>query len=43
VSIPEQERRGLAGPAIGAEMRRRRLAAVSAVSAVKAVKADRPG
>jgi tRNA nucleotidyltransferase (CCA-adding enzyme) len=37
VSIPEQERRGLAGPAIGAEMRRRRLAAVSAV------KADRPG
>ncbi|HXZ59388.1 MAG TPA: multifunctional CCA addition/repair protein [Steroidobacteraceae bacterium] len=33
VTIPEQERRGLAGPAIGAEMRRRRLAAVIAVKA----------
>ncbi|HYL00733.1 MAG TPA: multifunctional CCA addition/repair protein [Steroidobacteraceae bacterium] len=33
VTIPEAERRGLKGPAIGAEMRRRRLAAVSAVKA----------
>ena len=31
VAIPEAERRGLKGPAIGAEMKRRRLAAVSAV------------
>jgi tRNA nucleotidyltransferase (CCA-adding enzyme) len=31
VTIPEAERRGLKGPAIGAEMKRRRLAAVSAV------------
>ena len=33
VTIPEAERRGLKGPAIGAEMKRRRLAAVSAVKA----------
>jgi tRNA nucleotidyltransferase (CCA-adding enzyme) len=35
VSIPESERRGLKGPAIGAEMKRRRLAAVSAVKAAE--------
>ena len=33
VTIPEAERRGLKGPAIGAEMKRRRLAAVSEVKA----------
>jgi tRNA nucleotidyltransferase (CCA-adding enzyme) len=33
VTIAEADRRGLQGPAIGAEMRRRRLAAVSAVKA----------
>jgi tRNA nucleotidyltransferase (CCA-adding enzyme) len=33
VTIPEAERRGLKGAAIGAEMKRRRLAAVSAVKA----------
>ena len=33
VTIPEAERRGLKGPAIGAEMKRRRLAAVSTVKA----------
>jgi tRNA nucleotidyltransferase (CCA-adding enzyme) len=36
VTIPEDERRGLKGPAIGAEMKRRRLAAVSAVKAAAA-------
>jgi tRNA nucleotidyltransferase (CCA-adding enzyme) len=35
VTIPEAERRGLKGPAIGAEMKRRRLAAVSAVKAAR--------
>ncbi len=35
VTIPEAERRGLKGAAIGAEMRRRRLAAVSAVKAAQ--------
>ena len=33
VSLTENDRRGLAGPAIGEEIRRRRLAAVSAVKA----------
>jgi len=33
VTIPEAERRGLKGPAIGAEMKRRRLAAVGEVKA----------
>ena len=33
VSLTEEDRRGLAGPAIGEEIRRRRLAAVSAVKA----------
>jgi tRNA nucleotidyltransferase (CCA-adding enzyme) len=33
VTLSEEERRGLKGPAIGQEMRRRRLAAVSAVKA----------
>jgi len=31
VALPEEERRGLKGPAIGAEIQRRRLAAVAAV------------
>jgi tRNA nucleotidyltransferase (CCA-adding enzyme) len=31
VSVPEEERRGLAGPAIGEELRRRRLAALTAL------------
>jgi tRNA nucleotidyltransferase (CCA-adding enzyme) len=33
VSLTDEQRRGLAGPAIGEELRRRRLAAVSAVKA----------
>jgi tRNA nucleotidyltransferase (CCA-adding enzyme) len=33
VTLPEEERRGLEGPAIGEELRRRRLAAVGAVKA----------
>jgi tRNA nucleotidyltransferase (CCA-adding enzyme) len=37
VSLTEDERRGLAGPAIGAEIRRRRLVAVSGVKAAAAV------
>ncbi len=36
VTLSEEERRGLKGPAIGAEMKRRRLAAVSAVKAAMA-------
>jgi tRNA nucleotidyltransferase (CCA-adding enzyme) len=41
VSLTENDRRGLAGPAIGEEIRRRRLAAVSAIKSAAAT--DTPG
>jgi hypothetical protein len=36
VTLPEEERRNLQGPAIGAEIKRRRLVAVTAVKAAAA-------
>ncbi len=36
-TLPEEERRGLSGPAIGEEMRRRRLAAITAVKSAAGI------
>jgi tRNA nucleotidyltransferase (CCA-adding enzyme) len=42
VALTEQDRQGLAGPAIGAELRKRRLAAVTAIKATAAANPPLP-
>lgn len=42
VTLSEEERRGLKGPAIGEELRRRRLAAVSALKAANSPRESQP-